>query len=87
MAEEVENNELMGDQVTERALECVAVFNEDMKTLACHSFKLDELLENLLQEHDELNRWFTELESMTLKTEEVMVQQYKQVTAVYKSLK
>lgn len=61
--------EQLGNSKAEDALEALVQFNEDMNTIGLNAYQLEELLENLLEEHSELILWMNDLETQTLEVE------------------
>lgn len=57
------------DPAAENSLEGVATFNADMKTIALNAYQLNTLMNLVLEEHHALNEWLTQIELITLRTE------------------
>lgn len=82
----VNESEELGDSAAENALEAIMRFNEDMKLLSGISYLFQDLFEQILQEHDQLVEWMTDLEHLTLDLEETILTEANTITTVHKSV-
>ena len=63
-------NELGRDEVAENSFESLVTFNTDMKVLALSAYQLNDLLNLVIDEHQQLNDWLQRCENETIATEE-----------------
>lgn len=81
----VKESEELGDSAAENALEAVMRFNEDLQLLSGISYLFQDLLEHVLQEHDQLVEWMTDLETLTLNLEETILAEAKSISELHTS--